>query len=296
MKIFVVITVLLSIVWMSQADHQKTVFQYLESKPTFSTLVALVKRVGLVPLLNSTISNPVTIFAPDNAGFQALPKEIVDKIFNDTQALKDLLLYHTAVGLYRTQNFKDNDLIPSADSENDKIRIDIYGALILAEGARIMKGDITAINGIVHILENVMLPSSGNIPAVLENLKLPDANFTYFKKGMKLVNLINIVNTTGPFTLFVATDEAFSKLPAGELAALFRNIPRLLTVMTYHMVSNVYYTPGLTNSTIKTLEGQTVDIVCTSDGVTVNGFNIIHSDISANNGVIHIIDGVLMPS
>lgn len=108
--------------------------------------------------------------------------------------------------------------------------------------------------------------------------------------------LVDTLNGEGPFTVFAPTDEAFAALPPGLLDALLlpENKETLAKILTYHVVPGTVMAADVTDGDVATVEGQTVTL-STADGVTVNGAKVIQADVVASNGVIHVIDAVILP-
>ncbi len=114
--------------------------------------------------------------------------------------------------------------------------------------------------------------------------------------AVKAAGLVDTLKGKGPFTVFAPTDEAFAKLPKGTLEGLLKDVPKLKKILTYHVVSGkVMAAEVMKLKSAKTVEGEDVKIN-TSDGVKINNATVTTSDVAADNGVIHIIDTVLMPA
>lgn len=123
-------------------------------------------------------------------------------------------------------------------------------------------------------------------------------SFTTLATALTEADLVETLKGEGPYTVFAPTDEAFAKLPAGTLEDLLKpeNKEKLIDILTYHVVSGKVLAAdvtGLSNATM--LNGDDVDITVTNGEVMVNGANVVSTDIMASNGVIHVIDEVLMP-
>ncbi len=121
-------------------------------------------------------------------------------------------------------------------------------------------------------------------------------NFQTLVAAVTAADLVDTLNSAGPFTVFAPTDEAFAALPAGILDALLlpKNKAILAKILTYHVVSGMVMAADVTDGDVATVEGQTVKL-STMGGVTVNGANVISADVMASNGVIHAIDAVILP-
>lgn len=122
-------------------------------------------------------------------------------------------------------------------------------------------------------------------------------NFNTLVKAAEAANLIEILKSPGSFTLFAPTDEAFANLPEGTLDSLLQDIPKLKKIVAYHIVSGDVRSDDLVQiNEAATLEGSIVAIESTDGKFKVNNANVLKTDILTDNGVIHIIDGVLMPA
>ena len=130
-------------------------------------------------------------------------------------------------------------------------------------------------------------------PAILPLAE--QAGFTTLVKAVKAAGLTDALTTGGPFTVFAPTDEAFAKLPDGTLQSLLDQPEKLKSVLLYHVVSGTVKAADVMKLTsAETLEGQPLAIG-TEDGVTVDGAKVLKTDIEARNGVVHVIDTVLIP-
>jgi uncharacterized surface protein with fasciclin (FAS1) repeats len=120
--------------------------------------------------------------------------------------------------------------------------------------------------------------------------------FSTLVAAVTAADLVDTLNSEGPFTVFAPTDEAFAALPDGLLEALLlpENKDVLVKILTYHVVPGQVMAADVTDGDVATVEGQTVTL-STVDGVTVNGANVIGADVVASNGVIHVIDAVIVP-
>lgn len=121
-------------------------------------------------------------------------------------------------------------------------------------------------------------------------------SFNTLLAAVKAAGLVDTLKGTGPFTVFAPTDEAFAKLPAGTVDGLLKDIPKLKQILTYHVVSGKVMAADVTKlKSAKTVEGSDVKIDA-SKGVKINDSTVTTPDVAADNGVIHVIDAVLMPA
>ena len=121
-------------------------------------------------------------------------------------------------------------------------------------------------------------------------------SFTTLVAAVKAAGLVETLKGAGPFTVFAPTDEAFAKLPAGTIEGLLKDLPKLKQILTYHVVSGKVMAADVVNlKSAKTVEGSEVKIDASS-GVKINNATVVTPDVAADNGVIHIIDTVLLPA
>ncbi len=120
-------------------------------------------------------------------------------------------------------------------------------------------------------------------------------SFTTLVAAVQAAGLVDVLKGDGPFTVFAPTDEAFAALPEGTIEALLGDIPALTAILTYHVVAGKVMAGDLSDGMMAaTVNGASITIG-TSGGVTVNGANVVAADIEASNGVIHVIDAVIIP-
>ena len=121
-------------------------------------------------------------------------------------------------------------------------------------------------------------------------------SFNTLVAAVKAANLVDTLKGSGPFTVFAPTDDAFAKLPAGTVDALLQDIPQLTKILTYHVVSGMVLAADVVKlESDTTVEGSNVKIDA-SNGVKVNDSKVVTPDVAADNGVIHVIDTVLLPA
>ena len=121
-------------------------------------------------------------------------------------------------------------------------------------------------------------------------------NFKTLVAAVKAAGLVDVLKGDGPFTVFAPSDEAFAKLPAGTVEALLKDKVKLTSILTYHVVpGRLMASDVLAASTLKTVQGQALKVT-TAGGAKVDAANIVATDIETSNGVIHVIDSVVLPN
>jgi uncharacterized surface protein with fasciclin (FAS1) repeats len=119
-------------------------------------------------------------------------------------------------------------------------------------------------------------------------------SFNTLVKAVQAAGLVETLKGPGPFTVFAPTDEAFAKLPAGTLEKLLANPAELKKVLTYHVVSGKVMAADVKPGKVKTVEGSSATLA-TKSGVTIDNAKVVKTDIACSNGVIHVIDAVILP-
>ncbi len=131
------------------------------------------------------------------------------------------------------------------------------------------------------------------MPTIVD-IAVSNDNFKTLVAAVSAANLVDALKSPGPFTVFAPTDEAFAKLPTGTITTLLQNIPQLARILTFHVVSGRYKKEDLTNiNSLISLEGSPINIDL-SDGFEVKNATVIMADIEADNGIIHVIDNVIL--
>lgn len=143
-----------------------------------------------------------------------------------------------------------------------------------------------------EMAEEAPAESAGTIVDVASNTE----GFSTLVAAVSAAGLVDTLNGEGPFTVFAPTDDAFAALPPGVLDALLlpENKETLAKILTYHVVPGTVLAADVTDGDVATVEGQSVTL-STADGVTVNGATVVQADVMADNGVIHVIDAVILP-
>lgn len=259
---------------------------------SFKTLVAAVQAAGLVDTLKG--NGPFTVFAPTDEAFAKLPKGTVESLVKpeNKDKLVAILTYHVVAGKVSA---RDAFGVKSAETVNGQA-ISVNASLtgLKIDNANVVASDIQCSNGVIHVLDSVILPSSANIPETASNA----GTFQTLLAAAKAAGLVDALSSKGPLTVFAPTDEAFAALPKGTVANLLKpeNKAQLAAILKYHVVSGrVFAADAIKAGMAKTLQGQDVRVSYGADGVRINESKVVTPDIEATNGVIHVIDAVMLP-
>lgn len=283
-------------------DHPGNVVQVAQSDSRFSILVEAVQAAGLTDTL--TAPGPYAVFAPTNDAFSALLGELgvtKDQLLANKPLLTAVLKYHVVAGQV------PSSAVPLGKAINPVgggfFKIDKVGTgLVITDGrnrtSKIVQADIAASNGVIHSIEKVLLPADKTI--VQTAIANPD--FSILAEAVTAAGLVDTLNAPGPYTVFAPTNAAFASLLT-ELgvtkAQLLANTALLTKVLTYHVA------PGLVlkvdvpiNTPINTVEGETLTVGPTLAITDQRGrqSNILATDVLASNGVIHVLDKVILPA
>jgi len=257
-----------------------------------STLVTALQTAGLVDTLAG--SGPFTVFAPTNEAFAAVPAAELKYLLSNKTALTEVLEYHVVAGKIESTALTNGEKIKTLEGEDVTVTID--GTTVKIDNAMVTTANVNAANGVVHIIDKVLIPPGFTAPTIPELAAA--ANLSTLVAAVTAANLGATLSGAGPFTVFAPTNEAFAALPAGVLTALLKpeNIQDLAKVLTYHVASGEVLSTDLKNGEqIKTLEGQDVNVTISGSDDSINTAKVIKPNMLAVNGVVHVINGVLIP-
>ena len=140
-----------------------------------------------------------------------------------------------------------------------------------------------------------LMSSAASAAGTIVDVASSNGSFKTLVAAVKAAGLADTLSGKGPFTVFAPTDAAFAKLPAGTVDALLKDIPKLKAILTYHVVSGSVMAKDVKTGMVPTVNGQSLDVKADAKGVTVNGAKVTAVDVAASNGVIHVIDTVVLP-
>lgn len=257
-----------------------------------TTLVDLVGKAGLAEALSGP--GPFTVFAPINNAFTTVDPSILNAILSDITVLRKVIAYHVVESTLPAALFK-NELTPlSASGEN--LRVNVYDSgdakTVTINGALKIR-TLEATNGVIHVINKVLIPEpESNIIEVLEK----KGNFTTLLTALAVAGLTTTIQNAGPFTLFAPTDDAFRSLPAGTLDSLITNREELKKVLLSHVASGTLYKRGLSSGLVPVIAGGNVKAAVGFNGAMFGNAQMIETDLFASNGVIHVINSVILHS
>ncbi|WP_292470735.1 fasciclin domain-containing protein [Methanolobus sp.] len=261
---------------------------------SFNTLVTALQATGLDETLIG--EGPFTVFAPTDEAFEALPEGTLEALLNDKEALTAILTYHVVEGEVMSTNLSDMMALKTVQGE--EIIVHITDGNVMVDDANVVQADIEASNGVIHAIDKVILPPSMMEEEEMDIVETAVAagSFNTLVTALQATGLDETLSGEGPFTVFAPTDEAFEALPEGTLEGLLEDKEALTSVLTYHVVAGEAMSGDLSDMmALKTVQGEEVVIYITDGNVMVNDANVVQADIETSNGVIHVIDKVILP-
>lgn len=277
----------------ASAQSSSNIVQTAAGDKNFSTLVAAVKAAGLVDALSG--KGPFTVLAPTNEAFGRLPKGTLKSLLKpeNRARLQQILKYHVISG--RVPAKAVVKLRNAGTLVGQRVRIEASDTRVRINDATVTRTDVACSNGIIHIIDRVLIPTDENIIDVASKA----GQFKTLLAAAKAAGLEKALSAKGPLTIFAPTDEAFAKLGKETINSLLRpeNKGKLAAILSYHVVGNrIFADDALAAGSSSTLLKNADLNVSISDGrLRINDARVLANDLETANGVIHVIDSVLMP-
>ena len=258
----------------------------------FRTLVAAVQAAGLVDALKG--NGPFTVFAPTDEAFAKLPSGTIDELLlpENRGLLTSILTYHVVPGSIEASEVVAMSKLTTLSGQRVDLRVS--GDNVHIDNARILATDIETSNGIIHVIDTVIMPVTDTIPAVAKEA----GKFNTLIAAVKAAGLAGTLMGDGPFTVLAPTDDAFAAL-GHTVNDLLKpeNRHQLQEILKTHVISGRIYADDAFEATAaNSLQGTRLHFNITDAKLMVANATILATDIEASNGVIHVIDTVLMPN
>ena len=278
-----------------------TITDIVSANSSFTLLKSAVVKAGLATTLSS--AGPFTVFAPSDTAFtgSGITASVINTLTADQ--LKTILLYHTLGAKVLAADVPAGPNAKVITASGDSVFVTKNASGVFVNGIPVTQADIPASNGVIHAIARVLLPPAGNIVQVAQ----ADTSFTYLVAAVLRAStgstpVATVLSTGGPFTVFAPTNKAFRAAGFATIDTINAADPdALAAILTYHVVAGRVFSSDLTEGgQPTTVNGEKVTISLLS-GASVKGnsnttaSNIIASNIMANNGVVHVIDQVLLP-
>ncbi len=258
------------------------------------TLTAAVTAAGLVETLQG--AGPFTVFAPTDAAFAAIQSNVDNLLKPENKAeLAKLLSCHVVSGKIMASDLSDGQELTALDGTKLKVAVMSDGKIMIGD-ANITVSDVAATNGVIHMIDKVILPIA---PTTKDKdiVEIASESAKTLAAAVTAAGLVETLKGAGPFTVFAPADDAFAAIQK-DVDNLLKpeNKSKLSKILTYHVVSGKIISDSLVDGQmINTVEGTKLKVTIKDNKVMINGANIIMANVNASNGVIHVIDKVLMP-
>ncbi len=268
----------------------ESIADIVQSNAQVTTLSSAIEAAGLAAALGG--QGPFTVFAPRNEAFDDLGSEVVQALLDagNLDLLTEILTFHVVSGVEaRSASLSNGQTVTTL--QGDALTIGVSGGTVTVNGATVVAADIEAANGIIHIVDGVLVP-----PVDVVDKAILTQETQTLVAAVAAGDLVTTLRSPGPFTVFAPVDAAFAALGSAKLDVLLDpvNLDLLQKILTYHVIPDDIRAAELTDGAIvTTVQGSDVVIDLSGPTPKVNGAQIIATDIEVENGVIHLIDGVL---
>jgi transforming growth factor-beta-induced protein len=257
---------------------------------SFQTLVAAVKAAGLAETLMG--EGPFTVFAPTDEAFAKLGKETITELLKPENKAKltSILTYHVVAG--RVPAAKVVGMKSATSVQGAALSIEVVEGKVKVAGANVVATDVKATNGVIHVIDSVILP-----PSIVDVAKSAGSFGTLLTAAMA-AGLADTLATKGPFTVFAPTDAAFEKLGKETITNLLKpeNKDQLVRILKHHVVAgDVRSMQAVKLTEATTIAGTKLALAVKGKSLTVGGSTVTAADVIAGNGVIHVVDAVILP-
>jgi len=260
------------------------------------SLVAALTHADLVATLQG--DGPFTVFAPTDAAFAAAGIDLADFDTDEENAtLSDILLYHVYSGSVAAADVTDGLTVAMVNGDDATFAVAADGTVSIGD-AKVTTADVQSSNGIIHVIDAVLTPPADaptlDIPATAQSTGV----HTALVAALTQANLVAALQADGPFTVFAPTDEAFTA--AGIDLSTFdtpEENATLADILTYHVYAGAVPASAVTDGlAVNMLNGDKATFAVSTDGVvSVGGATVTTADVQTTNGIIHVIDKVLLP-
>jgi len=280
------------------AKSSVNLVERLERLGNFTILLTALETANLKDTVAT--GGPFTLFAPTDQAFAELLNQlnITPPELLANPDLASILLYHVAPGKLRAGQLLASSTQPTL-SDGKSVLAVLEGTDVLVNRAKVTRANVSASNGLIHVINKVMLPPAEptTISSIVDVLQL-DGRFSVLLAALETTGLDDAVAGAGPFTLFAPTDEAFAGLlgDLGISAGQLLQNPDLSNILLYHVLGSREGALQLLRArNAETLQGDDLRVRLQRLGVYVNNARVINPNVNAPNGIIHTIDKVLLP-
>ncbi len=271
---------------------------------SFTTLADALVATGLDKVLGN-LDQSYTVFAPTDAAFDKLPEGTLDNL--TTEQLSDILLYHVLPGTVRSDaaiSLAQSDANTATTAAESSIALSFVTPTLFANGAKVSSADVMATNGVIHVVDTVILPPTSvdeSANSIVDVAVADTDNFSTLVTALTEADLVTaLADETKTYTVFAPTNAAFDKVDATALANLLADVPALTEVLLTHVVADKAITTvdayAENGMTLTTMSGNTIEVSVDADSgmLMIGGAKVTTTEIVTSNGIIHVIDTVIL--
>ncbi|MEM8883376.1 MAG: heme-binding protein [Planctomycetota bacterium] len=264
------------------AAPRKTIVETAAEAGAFENLIAAAKFAGLAGTLQE--KGPFTVFAPADSAFQRLPQRTLKALLSreGRPQLQRILKFHVVPGRLTASALLSMDRSTTVNGQ--PLRFQLKNGKLNVNGATVTTANIQCSNGVIHVIDRVLIPEERS----LVELAVATKDLSTLVSLVKKANLVDALQGDGPFTILAPTNAAFKRLTAKDFD--------LAEVLKYHVIpGRATAAEAILLGEAKTLQGRPVQFRYADGQLKVNNANVVATDIFGRNGVVHLIDNVLLP-
>lgn len=269
-------------------DEELNIVETAQEAGNFSILLSVATDLDLADVL---ATEELTVFAPTDEAFEALPEGLLDELTDEE--LTEIITYHLLSGAVESGDIGTQQ--DATTEQGERILLQNEGGSVTINGSSaVTSADISASNGVIHAVDEVLLPAEFREDGIIETAEA-NGNFTILLDAVEQAGLTTTLQFLGPFTVFAPSDDAFNELGIETVESLTDE--QLTDVLTHHVIDGEVPSSALeAQQTVTALNGGDVFVTAENDEVTVNGSSSVFlADVETRNGIIHAVDEVLLP-
>jgi len=274
------------------------IVELAQATSSLSTLVTAIDAAGLTSTLKGP--GPFTVFAPTNTAFNNLPEGVLDALLANPAALAEVLQYHVVSGKVMSTDLSSGSVSTLLSGES--IDVVVSGGMVTLNGSASVTGaDNEATNGVVHIIDEVLLPENFEVPkqSIVAIASATPSLSTLVDALTLFPDLVTALSGEGTYTVFAPDNDAFAALLTAIGQTSLDDVPEsvIRTILEYHVISTaaIMSTDLTDGQTAEALSGEEISVAINNDGVFISDSKVATADVEASNGVVHIMESVMVP-
>lgn len=281
-------------------EMPKSLTSVIAEREELGTLGAALGITGQADVFDSTVKYPsYTIFAPRDMAFEGVPSDILNGLLENPEALADVLGFHVVKGTVLAENLRNGQRFSALNGGFLNIKIDDEGG-VMVNNASVVTPNLRAANGVVHIIDAVLAEEPFSVADLIKS----KSYLSTLAAALEATELDDAIDGDGEFTVFAPLDSAFAALPEGTVEKLLGDLPALRNILLLHVAPGSQTKADLAESGGTTsLQGGELELEIkkkriwwwTYNIITINDVRIVATDLKADNGIVHLIAGVLLP-